>query len=160
VLRDVHVDIQPRIALTVVRPLAQFETQDVREHSSSRSMFERLGGIDRLILRNTSAIGAERVLERALSKSRRVEVLYRSAPAATLLAEGDRSRMPPPLVVQHMAARHQVEGESRPAGPREATRPASHDSARADLDLGRITDHVVTAIDNRLAAHAERLGRS
>lgn len=50
-----------------------------------------------------------------------------------------------------------VAGASRPAAPAPASAPGV--VAPAPLDLGRITDHVLTAMDDRLTAYAERLGR-
>jgi hypothetical protein len=116
--------------------------------------------LSRLVIRNTSALLAERMLERALSRSRRVELLVRAEHRVTSAPAGDRMRaaLPPELVVQRGTPappdpRGEPESDRPPAAPLAVREPAA-----PELDLGRLTDQVVSAIDGRLTVHAERLG--
>jgi hypothetical protein len=155
--QSVHVDLRPTIALTLVRPLEM-------RHSTSTRPFESRGSgsagveLEQLVLRNSSALMGERVLERALSRSRRVELLVRSAPAPGVTRGVTAPDLPPQLVVQRAPAPGAAES---PQAPRQDSfsRPSPRELAQHELDLGRLTDSVVTAIDGRLTAHAERLGR-
>ena len=157
VRRNLHVDLRPNIALTVVRPAAAAAI--ARQHelvSSTASIIERSAGRD-LVLRNTSLLTAERLVERVLSRSKRVEVLVRPGPKGTVASALGSMTTPPPLVIQHGAPE-----QRRPAEPQTARRAPAAQPAPAiptDVDLARLTDHVVTAIDSRLTAQAERLGR-
>jgi hypothetical protein len=151
-------DVRPNIALTVVRPTAAAAIARQRELvSSTAPAVERSPGRD-LVLRNTSMLTAERLVERVLARSRRVEVLVRPGPQGTVASALGPMTTPPPLVVQYGAP-----DPGRPAEPQTTQRaPAAAQPAPvipADVDLARLTDHVVTAIDSRLTAQAERLGR-
>jgi hypothetical protein len=158
VRRDVHVDLQPRIELTVVRPTAGAHTRTVRETASAGATLERLEAVHELVLRNTSVLAAERLLERALTRSRRVEVLVRPGPAGRLPA-AEPSGVPPALVVQRAAAPERSERAETHREPWPFEEPRPRPPAPADVDVGHLTDRVVAAIDHRLTAHAERLGR-
>src|SRR5207248_7973083 len=102
---------------------------------------------------------AERLVERVLSRSRRVELIARGAPPS--LAEPPLSQpagLPPRIVVQRPAVAG--EGSRAPAHDGAPARPpAPLTPIPAALDLGRLTDQVMSAIDGRLTAQAERLGR-
>src|SRR5436305_7720736 len=91
--RSVNVDLRPAISLTVVRPAAETTRVERSEAGSERV------DLSRLVIRNTSALHAERTLERALSRSRRVELLARSEHAFTQAPAGNRARtaLPPEL---------------------------------------------------------------
>jgi hypothetical protein len=156
--QSVRVDLRPAIALTLVRPLElSHQTASTREVESIESAAERTR-VEQLVLRNSSALASERVLERALSRSRRVELLVRSAPGSAVARAAGGPDLPPRLVVQRAAAPPAAES-TQPARHDQLSRPAPRDLASPELDLGRLTDQVVGAIDGRLAAHAERLGR-
>jgi hypothetical protein len=152
--RSLNVDLRPAISLTVVRPAAETTRVERIEAGSERV------DLSRLVIRNTSALLAERMLERALSRSRRVELLVRAEHSVTPAPAGDRMRaaLPPELVVQRGTPappdpRGEPESDRPPAAPLAVREPAA-----PELDLGRLTDQVVSAIDGRLTVHAERLG--
>ena len=188
---ETHVHLRPRIALTVVRPaaLTVVETRPAVFAAAAAQPQSVLPPVQQLILRNTSALLAERLVERTLARSTRVEVLARPgatvAPAAARVfdapgtppaARFDATATPPAavpvtrpaeLVVRRPAAA--AEEEDRAARERlgRAAELLESGAARAaatpavpPVDLVRLTDQVVAAIDGRLASQAERLGRA
>lgn len=157
--QSVRVDLRPAISLTVVRPPGARHTTSVHHKLSSSSTSDH-ASLERLVIRDGSALAAQRVVERVLSRSRRVELLAPGAPPSSTaeLPLSQPPGLPPRLVVQRAVA---TTGDSRPpahdgAPARPSTPPAPIPPA---LDLGRLTDQVMSAIDGRLIAQAERLGR-
>jgi hypothetical protein len=115
--------------------------------------------LEQLVIRNGSALVAQRVVERALSRSRRVELFARSVPPDRVASPRERPGLPPPLVLQRPAAAPQEPRPPAREGP-PGRPPAQRDPITDAVDVGRLTDQVMSAIDGRLTAHAERLGRS
>ena len=133
--------------------------------------------MEQLILRNTSALLAERLVERTLARSTRVDVLVR--PGATVAPAAARvfgAPAPAPaaapaaraaeLVVRRpaVAAEEDRVARGRPGRAAEPLEPGAARTAATStvppVDLVRLTDQVVAAIDGRLTSQAERLGRA
>jgi len=155
-----HVDLRPRIVLTVVRPDASREMRTAHAGPAAAPRGPIPAG--RLGLRNTSAAAAERVVERLLSRARRVDVVVRPPAAGAEMQREHAAPDPPPaLVVQRPAAPAAAATLERHPDALSRTAPGMPDAAppAPPIDLGQITDQVVSAIDYRLSAQAERLGR-
>jgi hypothetical protein len=181
---DTHVHLQPRIALTVVRSstlttaLSTTLTEGVKHGAAEPRPLD----LEQLVLRNTTARLAERVVERIVARGTRVEVVGREGVPAPATSLGRRSGSPlgagpagpapfaggpahpAPLVVRRPTAFAASQGESGglPGGGQPAGSPARIPVpvAAPSIDLVRLTDQVVTAIDARLTAQSERLGRA
>jgi hypothetical protein len=195
---ETHVHLQPRIALTIVRPTAL--TAELRSTTAvaAGSAASALSRVEQLVLRNTSALHAQRLVERTLARATRIELLARSArapmpiavpapgtpvlgapasllvaspePAAPVLGASASPLAASPartaeLVVRRPAAAAALEQAARERSEHAAFRETDATRAAAapvvpPVDLARLTDQVVAAIDGRLTAQAERLGRS
>jgi hypothetical protein len=155
--QSIRVDLRPAISLTVVRPLSASQTTSLERTESSTRATER-ESLEQLVIRTGGALGAERMVERVLARSRRVEVVARGAAPGSAAPPALRHELPPALVVQRAApAPDDSRAHAREAAHARAATPA--EPAAPPLDLGRLTDQVMSAIDGRLTAHAERLGR-
>jgi hypothetical protein len=156
--QSLRVDLRPALSLTVVRPAETSHTTTVLHMEPAEPGAERVS-LEQLVIRDSSALAGARLVERVLSRSRRVELMARSAPpsAALRAREPELLGLPPRLVLQRAGSGSRSSRElASEAPPRTPAPPAQIQPA---LDLGRLTDQVMSAIDGRLTAHAERLGR-
>jgi hypothetical protein len=163
--RDVHVDLRPQISLTLVRGggVTVYATHVGGDRVS-------VPQLEKLVLRTSSAVRAERLLERLVSRGERVEVIHRPPPAALgrTGAPHRKDTARPELLVRRAADAVADDGAHRQA-PRlrgsgsdvlTAASARSIPPAEPTVDVSRVTDQVLAAIDGRLIAQGERLGRS
>lgn len=157
--QSVRVDLRPAISLTVLRPEATSHALSPLRTEPAEPGGE-LPRLERLVIRDRGALAGERLVERLLSRSRRVELLARSAPpgAAVRAAGAEAPALPPRIVLQRTAS-VTAESPARASDAPPPRAPAPPVAVPPSLDLGRLTDQVMSAIDGRLTAHAERLGR-
>ena len=161
---DLHVHLRPRIELTLVR---QDTVVGTNIDTSSRTTVLPSAGA--LVLRTATTERSERLVERTLARGRRIETVASpatpSAPGAArpLLAPVLASPVRPELVTRRWSATDQSDGvPPRPSAPVFHAPPpgAASVGELPTLDVDRLTDEVLSAIDSRLVARAERLGRS
>jgi hypothetical protein len=153
-----RVTVAPRLHVTiagrhVTRPAA------VRLHASARAPVSRHS----VVVRSQSS----QLVERIERRSTRVERVYFPAVAAVAPDAAPAGpvahRVPAAPVYLRRLAPAPAQAPDRP-GPAQpsAARPAEPPSAGPsgpELDVTRLTDRVLTAIDARLLAERERLGR-
>jgi hypothetical protein len=160
---DLHVHLRPLIELTLVRHGTTISTNV--DASSRTTVLPHVGA---LVLRTATTERSERLLERTLGRGRRIETgaspqaphaqvatyaLHAQPSAAPLLTTLVTRREPPTTRADAIEA-----GPSAPLF--QAPSRAAAVAEPPTLDVGRLTDQVLSAIDSRLVARAERLGRS
>ncbi len=152
--RDLHVDLHPRIALTVVRPPGEAGTGTVRERVSTGSTVERAGMHHELVLRNTSLLAAERVVRAGGVESAAGRACW-CAPAP----RPDAWRRPPSGRARLRRSWSSMPHAQPAAGHGAATRRAALATGRPPASRppltstsARLTERVVSAIDRRLVA--------
>ena len=155
---DTHLQLNPRISLVLVRHAAAA--------SAAAAKPGTVLSVRDLVLRDTTAVRTERLLTRLLHRGVRVEGA--AAPRPDAEAPAVRSPLATPraeLVMRRGEATPEpAPGRARSApydepgpGPQPAGAPAALPAA---VDVGRLTDQVLSAIDRRIVSHSERLGRS
>jgi hypothetical protein len=162
--RDVHLHLRPQISVALVR---RVQAASEAYHRSR----DRTSILAPLVLRTSTAVEAQRLVERLLVRGTRIEV-------STGSVEGRRSEpprparmltQPPQLTVlrSDRATRDERREDQRELSGAVERSPAAADlrapalsAAELGVDVRRLTDQVVAAIDRRLVAQAERLGRS
>jgi hypothetical protein len=162
--RDLHLHVRPQISLVLVRPAQT--TAEAHYRAGDRTT---LAGP--LVLRARAAGRAERLVERLFARGTRVEVS--TGPVASHLGQPPRGvpalASPPQLTVRRSEPaagderrdeRHERLGKVENSVAAADARTPSCAAADPVVDVGRLTDQVVAAIDQRLVAQAERLGRS
>lgn len=163
--RDVHLHLRPQISLALVRNV-RATAGETHYHRSG----ERMTLLTPLVLRATAAVEAQRLVERLLVRGTSSEV---SAGSPESRSEPPRPALiltqPPQMTVLRS---DRTSGDERREEQRELPGAVERSLAAADLrapalaaaepgvDVGRLTDQVVAAIDRRLVVQAERLGRS
>jgi hypothetical protein len=154
---DMHLRLNPRISLVLVRN-ATAPAAGAAGPATPQS-------VRNLVLRDTTALRTERLLTRLLDRGVRVEGAPAPRPGAAAPAASSPLASPRAGLVMRRgeAPDEPAPGRARPAayGDPGPLTPPSADPAPppSAVDVGRLTDQVLSAIDHRIVAHSERLGR-
>jgi hypothetical protein len=178
---NVALRLAPRVSLTVVRPerlesvLAHVAVQTtvLRERAGSAGPAAGAAAAPpATLLRETASLTAlrltaferaEQLVGRLQSRAARIETLHRpvlpqALPASLTLAPPSPARpATAALVVRTQRVDETRTPEERP--PARLEHGPAAGAAVPELSVARLTDSVVAAIDQRLLAQAERLGR-
>lgn len=177
-----HTHVAPRLALTVLAwPAAQpGSAAHEPARPASRLRVEQEIRTLRTVIRLSESSAPEQLVHRVLAQSRRVEGMPPAAhlqasrsllrePASAEAAELETPMVQPvPRIVRRLAP---VEADQVASmRPAEGSRPVRGEGLRATgtsprppeqvIDVNRLTDQVIQAIDRRIIAQRERLGRA
>lgn len=175
-----HVNIMPRLNFTAINlctlPPVPAEGKGHSWPVMEKIVLMRLGGVTPLL--PTEDLLQGNLVRRLVTRGERVEEIVRQRRTKFLIHDaGEIARMPVPeqtisigkpaqKVVRHAAGPKQIAeqagaGERRPAGcpgPHFEPVPATLPQLPA-LDINRLTEQVIQAIDRRIIAQRERMGK-
>lgn len=163
--RDVHLHLRPQISLALVRSV-RAAASETHYHRSG----DRMTLLTPLVLRASAAVEAQRLVERLLVRGTSSEVSTGSVEGRSEpLRRAPILTQPPQLTVlrsdratgdERREDRRELPGAVERSLAAAELRTPAHAAVEPGVDVGRLTDQVVAAIDRRLVAQAERLGRS